>query len=137
MVIRQNGRVGIGTTSPTDLLHVNGGNIVVTSGGFFDDGAPVTDFVFEPDYRLMPLDELKTFVSTNKHLPNVPSKDDAKAAGGVNIGLYSMRILEKVEELTLYTIDQHEQIQTLEAENAELKARLARIEAALAALAQR
>jgi hypothetical protein len=141
MVIRQNGRVGVGTTSPTELLHVSGGNLLVSGGGFFDDGVPVTDFVFEPDYRLMPLDELKTFVATHKHLPNVPSKDDAKSAGGVNIGLYSMRILEKVEELTLYTLDQHEQIQSLEAQkaelarkNAELEARLARIEALLAGM---
>ncbi len=131
MVIENNGEVGIGTTSPTELLHVSGGDILVSGGGFFDDGVPVSDYVFEPDYRLMPLDELAAFIQERKHLPNVPSKDDAKAAGGVNIGLYSMRILEKVEELTLYTLDQHAQIAALKAEKEELVKRLAALEAAV------
>lgn len=133
MVIRQNGRVGIGTVSPTELLHV-AGNVLVTGGAFIDDGTTLNapDYVFEPDYKLMPIAELGQFVETNRHLPNVPSSAEIKSTG-LNLSQFQMRLLEKVEELTLYTLDQHQTIQQLSAHNAELEARLQAIEAALLA----
>ncbi len=68
------------------------------------------DYVFEPDYSLMPLAELKAFIEENKHLPNVPSVDDV-AENGLNMTELQMRLLEKVEELTLYTLSLQETIQ--------------------------
>ncbi len=135
IVVRQNGRVGVGTTSPTELLHVNGGNILVSGGSFIDDGTTlnVPDYVFEPHYNLMPIDQLANYVEQNKHLPNVPSQDQIKS-GGLNMSQFQMRLLEKVEELTLYTVDQHTQISSLSKENQELKDRLAALEAALVEL---
>ncbi len=129
MVIENNGEVGIGTTSPTALLHVSGGNIQVTGGSFVDDGVTlnVPDYVFESDYRLRPITELADFVAANRHLPNVPSRADIKA-NGLNLSQFNMHLLEKVEELTLYTIEQNRQISTLEQ-------RLAQLEAALKAQA--
>jgi len=80
----------------------------------------VPDFVFEPGYNLMSLDALKTFITTNKHLPDIPSEKEIKK-NGVDIGGFNMNLLQKVEELTLYTVAQHETIQKLEARLAELE----------------
>jgi hypothetical protein len=77
------------------------------------DGA-CADYVFEPDYELMPLDELASFVKLNKHLPNVPSTADIQA-NGLNIQHFQGRLLEKIEELTLHTLAQQEVIETLQA----------------------
>jgi hypothetical protein len=120
------GNVGVNTTNPLSKLHVNGGDIRVSGGSFIDDGMTlnVPDYVFEDSYKLMPITELKAFIAENKHLPNVPNVADVKA-NGVNLSQFQMRLLEKVEELTLYTLAQHD-------ENQELKKRLAALEEQLA-----
>jgi hypothetical protein len=127
--IDSSGNVGIGTSAPTSKLEVNGGDIRVTGGSFIDDGVTVVapDYVFESDYNLMPLNELSNFIQTEKHLPNVPSAKDVKAHG-VNLSQFQMRLLEKVEELTLYTLDQHSQISALKSENQQLLDRLTTLE---------
>ncbi len=71
------------------------------------------DYVFEPGYSLMPLEDLSAFVAEKKHLPNVPSADEL--VGPINVSEMQMRLLEKIEELTLYAIDQHETIEALTA----------------------
>jgi hypothetical protein len=133
MRVTSTGSVGIGTSTPASLLHVSGGDIRVSGGSFIDDGTTlnVPDFVFEPDYRLMPLDDLREFVSREKHLPNVPSAGDVKK-DGLNLSQVQMRLLEKVEELTLYTLKQDEQVKALQSENAKLNARLQALEQAIA-----
>ena len=70
----------------------------------------VPDYVFENDYDLMSLDTLRNYVKHEKHLPNMPTAGQIKDKG-VNISQFQMRLLEKIEELTLYTLDQHEQIE--------------------------
>jgi hypothetical protein len=83
----------------------------ITSGGT----TYVPDYVFEPDYQLMPLAELAEFVATKKHLPGVPSQTEVTERGAVNLSRMQMQMLEKIEELTLYTIDQQQTIQSQQA----------------------
>jgi hypothetical protein len=88
-------------TFDTTGLYVNGS--ISTPGGTLN----VPDYVFESDYKLMPLDDLKSFLKQNKHLPEVPSAKDV-AKNGLNYTDMQLTLLKKVEELTLYTLAQHE-----------------------------
>ncbi len=130
--VTASGDVGIGTTAPSSKLHVNG-DIRVSGGSFIDDGVTLNapDYVFEPSYSLMPLAQLREFVSREKHLPNVPTAADIKKQG-LDLSKFQMRLLEKVEELALYTLAQEEHVRSLSDENQELKARLDALEKALA-----
>jgi hypothetical protein len=103
------------------------GDLVVTGDCTETDGA-CADYVFAPDYEKMTLTELKTFIETNKHLPNVPSQAEMMK-NGVSLTNMSGRLLEKVEELVLYTIEQDEKIDALEAELRTLQSTEARLTA--------
>ncbi len=70
------------------------------------------DKVFEKDYALMPLSEVKYYIDQNKHLPNVPSATEV-VENGVVMNEMVAKLLEKVEELTLYTIQQQAEIDAL------------------------
>jgi hypothetical protein len=73
-----------------------------------------------PNYNLMPLKELEQYIKQNKHLPNVPTQDEISKDG---IDVYEMNavLLKKVEELTLYVIEQQKQIVELENEIKNIK----------------
>ncbi|WP_165042672.1 hypothetical protein [Dysgonomonas sp. ZJ709] len=68
------------------------------------------DFVFQPDYNLKPLSEVEQFVKTNKHLPEIPSERQM-IEEGVNVTDMQIKLLQKIEELTLYMIEQEKSIQ--------------------------
>jgi hypothetical protein len=123
MSIKDDGKVGIGTQTPSSLLHVDGGDVRVTGGSFIDDGVTlsVPDYVFEPGYDLPTLEELRAFVEREKHLPNVPSAEEVRR-DGLNVSRFQMTLLEKIEELTLYTLQQEDRIGRLEAELQRLRA---------------
>ncbi len=82
-----------------------------------------SDYVFEPTYPLMPLEEVESFTKENKHLPNVPSAD-AMAAGGLDVAETSKMFMEKIEELTLYLIELNKEVKALKLENEALKSSL-------------
>ena len=71
------------------------------------------DNVFEPNYNLLPLKELEQYILKNKHLPGVPTQNEISKDG---MDVYEMNaiLLKKVEELTLYVIEQQKQIEQLE-----------------------
>lgn len=71
------------------------------------------DYVFEKEYKLKPLSYVKTFVDENGHLPGVPSAEKIKE-DGIPLGEMNRILLEKVEELTLYLLEQDEKIKALE-----------------------
>lgn len=115
-----NGNVGIGTANPQDKLSVNGKirahEIRVTTAA-----ADWPDYVFEENHPLMPLDELEHFVKNNKHLPSiVPAKTAAE--NGVALGELNRQLLQKIEEMTLYLIQQNKEIKQLKEEVSALKA---------------
>ncbi len=78
------------------------------------------DYVFAPDYKLMPLKDVEQFTKENKHLPNVPSASEM-VNNGLDVAEMDAKLLEKVEELTLYLIEQNKQIELLKAEITSLK----------------
>lgn len=87
------------------------------------NSADWADYVFAPDYKLAPLEEVETFIKANNHLPNVPSADEM-ANNGIDVSKTSAKLMEKIEELTLYMIDLNKQVQSLKAENEALKAKM-------------
>ena len=95
-------RVGILNNSTVDI----NGDLVITGQCTEADGA-CADYVFEPDYALPSLDYVAGFIAKHGHLPNVPSASDIQKSG-VNLAHFSGRLLEKIEELTLYTLMQRD-----------------------------
>ncbi len=105
------------------------GNVTITGSINTTDCSPcVSDYVFEPDYELMPLEDLAAFVQKEKHLPNVPSQGDVDRAGKLNMTEMQMKMLEKIEELALYTIEQQSSIKAHEETVKLLQERLAELE---------
>jgi hypothetical protein len=76
---------------------------------------PFPDYVFETNYKLMPLTDLAAFIAKYKHLPNLPSAQQvADNNNQVELGEMQALLLEKVEELTLYILQQQQQIEELQ-----------------------
>ena len=120
LMINENGNVLIAKTSQSAnyRLDVAGGiradSVVVNTTG--------ADFVFDEDYQKMSLDSLAGYVAEHKHLPDISSAD-RMWKDGVNVGTLQTKLLQKVEELTLYVIEQNKRIERLEKENATLRNR--------------
>jgi hypothetical protein len=71
------------------------------------------DYVFEEDYKLMPLNELRSFLLKYKHLPNVPSAKEIET-DGINLGDAAKTSMEKIEELTLYLLEINDKVENQE-----------------------
>ncbi|GEN68232.1 hypothetical protein [Chryseobacterium rhizosphaerae] len=110
MRITPNGNVGIGTKNPDQKLAVKGK--IHAEDVIVDTNVPA-DYVFQkyfdgqssirPDYQMPTISELESFVKENKHLPEIPSGEEI-ARDGVTLGDFQMKLLQKIEELTLYII---------------------------------
>lgn len=97
-----------GATTPYKLMELdNNGLLYAREIKVNLDSWP--DYVFDPNYQLMPLSELQTFIQKNNHLPNVPSACEMEAVG-INVAKSNVMLMEKVEELTLYVIQMKEQL---------------------------
>ncbi|WP_124557946.1 hypothetical protein [Pedobacter sp. KBW01] len=86
------------------------------------------DFVFEPDYKLPALAELEQFVKTNKHLPEIPTAQQM-VKDGVNLGELNIKLLQKVEELTLHLIEKDKELKQEKEKNQSQEDRILRLEA--------
>jgi hypothetical protein len=124
MLLTAPGNLGIGTTSPSEKLHVEG-NVHVTgflnaNGGLRIKTAwtmEVPDYVFEPAYKPMALADVEKYVRTNKHLPEVPSAAEMNK-NGMDVAQLNLLLLKKVEELTLHVIEQDKELKRLVAARA-------------------
>ena len=116
------GQVGIGVDNPEYKLDVAGtvhANSIIADGNIRASEIIVSttgaDFVFADDYQLRPLSEVKTFIQENKHLPEIKSAQEMQE-NGVGINELQTQLLQKIEELTLYILQQEERIKALEVE---------------------
>lgn len=110
--------IGIGTTTPGEYRLAVNGKVKAQSIKVTMNGWP--DYVFEHGYHLPSIPEVEAFIKTYRHLPEIPSAAEVQA-DGVELGDMNKKLLQKVEELTLYLIDQHKKIETLQAEVEMLK----------------
>ena len=113
MRISREGNVSIGTSSADAKLTVKGN--IHAEEVRVDLNVPGPDYVFEEDYDLPTLESLQNYIRENKHLPEVPSAEEMEA-NGIGLGVMNMLLLKKVEELTLYLIDQQQSNHTLRQE---------------------
>ena len=110
MALRQDGKVSIGlstgpATYPGDYsLYVGNGILTEKIKVALSTTGDWADYVFADDYDLMPLSDVETFVKENKHLPGVPSAEEVVETG-IDLAKMDAKLLEKIEELTLYVID--------------------------------
>jgi len=106
--IDDNGNIGIGTSTPDNKLDVLGtirANEVIVETGW-------ADYVFQDDYKLKPLSEVEAFIKENKHLPSLPSATKIQEKGA-HVAELMTKMMEKIEELTLYSIEQKKEIDEL------------------------
>ncbi|OYT13457.1 MAG: hypothetical protein B6I19_05025 [Bacteroidetes bacterium 4572_114] len=121
MEINSDGQVGIGTTNHFDMetmltvagkIHAKEIKVTANAGG--------ADFVFENDYDLPGISEVENFIKTNKHLPDIPSADEM-ITNGIDVGEMQIKLLQKIEELTLYVIELKKENEEMRGEINKLK----------------
>ncbi len=123
--VTSDGNVGIGTSNPTSKLTVKGD--IHAEEVRVDLTVPGPDYVFEEDYELPTLESIESYTQQNKHLPGVPSAQEMEE-NGIDLGVMDMLLLKKVEELTLYLIEQNELIGDLKHQNEQLEKRVKLLE---------
>jgi hypothetical protein len=114
--INLTGNVSIGTTSSTYKLNVCG--TIRATELRLETGW--CDYVFADDYKLRPIKEVEEFIKINKHLPDVEPASEVET-NGLKVASMSAQMMRKIEELTLYVIDQEKRIAALESENEKLR----------------
>jgi hypothetical protein len=150
LFLKNDSKVGIHTNNPTADLTVNGNMLIgdpatvcipnsnyklFVETGILTEKVKVaikctanwSDYVFEENYQLQPLKEVEAYINEHNHLQNIPSAEEV-VADGVDLGEMSSKLLGKIEELTLYLIDQNntlieqnKKIESLEKEIQQLK----------------
>jgi len=115
VAVKANGSVGIGTTTTgVHKLAVEGSigarKVKVTQSGW-------ADFVFDPAYQLPPLHEIETYIQANRHLPGIPTAAVVEKEG-LDLGEMDKKLLQKIEELTLYIIEMKKEINELKQKTA-------------------
>lgn len=118
-VLEIDGNVGIGTYTTNGYKLAVAGNVVAEEIVVkLKENWP--DYVFNNNYKKPKINELEKYIHKNQHLPNIPSAEEINNQG-INVGEIQTKLLEKVEELTLYIIEQNKKIEKLESEYKLLK----------------
>lgn len=112
-LINQNGGdVGIGTSTLASGYKLNVGGKVICEELKVQLQGNWPDYVFANDYKLKTFDELRSFISTNKHLPNIPASAELEK-NGIEVGEMQRKMMEKIEELTLYVLQLENELNKL------------------------
>jgi hypothetical protein len=131
LTIKDNGNVLINFGN-TPLCNLPTGSALGVNGSIYATGIKVVlsnasgsslcfpDYVFYKGYKLTPLKELESYINNNNHLPGIPCASEVEA-NGLDMVEMDTKLLEKIEELTLYMIQTNKKIEALENENRELK----------------
>lgn len=120
-LIERDGKIGIGTSNPDELLTVKG--TIHTQEVQVDlKGAVAPDYVFEkyftgnsealPSYEFLTLEQIENFIKENHHLPKIPSAKELEKEG-MALKEMNLLLLEKIEELTLHVIRLQKEIDEL------------------------
>jgi hypothetical protein len=139
LFLHNSGKIGVNTNNPTAQLTVNGNMLVgdpstvslpagyklYVQTGILAEKVKVAlastsdwaDYVFDQNYKLLDLTDVKSFINENNHLPGIPSAQELVDEKGYDLSKMDAKLLEKIEELTLYMIK-------LSEENAALKERV-------------
>ncbi len=137
MFILKTGEVGIGAQSDFTQGFPAGYGFYVSKGILSEKvkcAVKTTtnwaDHVFEPSYKLKSIGEIEAFIKTNRHLPGIPSAEEVVKEGVDMVGM-DAKLLEKIEELTLYAIDMKKENDRLQEENKKIIGRLEALEKSL------
>jgi hypothetical protein len=125
--VLHSGNVGVGTTTPDSKLSVNG---KIHAKEVKVDLVGWPDYVFAPEYQLPTLKEVEKHIKEKGHLPNIPNAKDVEK-NGVLLGEMNKNLLLKIEELTLYAIQQQKEINLLKKENKKINELESKIQAIL------
>jgi hypothetical protein len=124
MQIEDNGKITIGNPG-----NMNGNYKLYVETGIITEKLKIAtvnnwaDYVFDKKYKLLSLNEVDKFIQINKHLPNVPSAEEV-AKEGIDMAKMDAKLLEKIEELTLYVIQLNKKIEQLEKDNKATKKKI-------------
>ena len=116
-LVVEKGNIGIGVAKPTEKLVVDGKihseevKVEIING---------SDFVFESDYQLRSLKETENYIRRHKHLPDIPSAKHMEE-NGLELGAFNMKLLQKIEELTLYQIELLKRLEQLEGKSKQIE----------------
>lgn len=124
-MITASGNFGIGTTDPKNKLSVNG---TIWAKEVKVSLADAADWVFDKNYKLKPLADVEKYIYENKHLPEIPSAEEFRQ-NDMNVSEMSNKLLQKIEELTLYAIEQQKELDRLKTENESYKSLAERLSA--------
>jgi chitodextrinase len=107
--------IGIGTTDTQGYRLAVAGN-VIAEGVKVELQGNWPDFVFKDGFELLSLEQVKAYITKNGHLPNIPNAEQIQKEG-IDLGAMNAKLLQKIEEMTLYLIEQQSEIEKLRSEN--------------------
>ena len=124
ILIDATGKVGIGSVDMNTTyeygLYLHRGLLTEKVKVAVKSSSEWSDHVFGAEYTLMSLEDVRTFIYTNGHLPGVPSAE-CMVEDGLDVVRTDAMLLQKIEELTLHLIAMEERVKALELENVRLR----------------
>jgi len=121
LVIEGNGNVVIGAVAGATGYKLSVSGKLACEEILIDEQGYWPDYVFEKDYDLLTIDEFEKSIEDNHHLPGIPSAQEVSDNGGHLVGDLQKKMLEKIEELSLYIVELNNRVKALETENSKLK----------------